>query len=379
MSMVLTEEQNMLKDSSSEFCKTKSPITAFRNLRDEKNADGFSREIYAEMVELGWTGAIFPEVLGGFDFGYQGMGVMLEETGRTLVPSPLLSTVVLSGSLLMLAGNDDQKQDLIPKIIAGEALLTVAIDEGHTHNPTKIACHAKKSDSGYSLSGKKKFVLDGHVADKIIVAARTSGESSDSNGITLFIVDADAPGVSTTRVHMIDSRNSAIVELDNVDVNESNVLGTVDGGFPPLDAALDRARILLAAEMLGSLTQVFETTIEYLKTRVQFDVPIGSFQALQHRASEIFGEVEIARSVVMESLTAIDEGADNLPALASLTKAKLNDIFHLVSSEGIQLHGGIGMTDECDVGFYLKRSRVASETLGSSRYHRDRYATLNGF
>ena len=379
MSMVLNEDQVMLKDASAEFCRKRSPITEFRKLRDERGEDGFSRELWMEMVEMGWAGAIFPEDLGGFDFGYQGIGVILEETGRSLVASPLISTVVLSGSLVMLAGNDEQRNDIIPAIISGERLLSVAVDEGRTHNPSQIACTAEKSDSGYTISGEKRFVLDGHVADQVIVAARTSGDSNDESGITLFLVDANAAGITRTRMHMIDSRNTALINFDNVQVDESAVLGEVDGGFTPLSAALDRARICLAAEMLGSLMQVFEVTIDYLKTRVQFDVPIGSFQALQHRAAEVFGEVEMARSVVMEALTAIDENSDNLPILASLAKAKLNDIFFLVSNEGIQMHGGIGMTDECDVGFYLKRSRVASETLGSSRFHRDRYAALKGY
>lgn len=379
MSMVLNEEQVMLKDSSSEFCKSRAPITEFRKLRDEQNEDGFSRELWAGMAEMGWTGAIFPEDLGGFDFGYQGIGVILEETGRSLVASPILSTVVLSGTLVHLAGNDAQKQEIIPAIISGERLVSVAIDESGRHNPDKIACNAEKSGDGYTLTGEKRFVLDGHVANQFIVAARTSRSDTDENGITLFLVNADASGLTCTRTHMIDSRNSATVTLNNVQVDASAVLGEVDNGSAPLAIALDRARICLAAEILGSLTQVFEITMEYLKTRVQFDVPIGSFQSLQHRAAEMFGEIEMARSVVYEALTAIDEDSDNVALLASLAKAKLNDIFHLVSNEGIQMHGGIGMTDECDIGFYLKRSRVSSQTLGNTQFHRNRYATLKGY
>lgn len=379
MAMILNEEQVMLKEAAAEFCSKRSPITKFRELRDAKIEEGFAPDLWATMVEMGWTGAMFPESLGGYDFGYQGLGVILEETGRSLVASPLISTVALSGSLVLIAGNDEQHAEIIPAIVAGERLMSLALDEGHTHNPSHIECKATKSGDGYTISGEKRFVLDGHVANQFIVAARTSGNANDENGITLFLVDANASGVSTTRTHMVDSRNAAIVKFDNVQVADSAILGEVDKGFAPLDKALDRARICLAAEMLGSLTHVFGITIEYLKTRIQFDVPIGSFQALQHRAAEMFGEVEIAKSVVLEALTAIDEDSDEVPHLASLAKAKLNDIFFLVSNEAIQLHGGIGMTDECDVGFYLKRSRVASETLGSSRFHRDRYATLMGY
>lgn len=379
MPMVLNEEQTMLKDAAADFCRKRSPITEFRKSRDAGGEDGFSRELWAEMAEMGWAGAFFPEDLGGFDFGFKGMGAILEESGKSLVCSPLVSTVVLSGSVVMLAGSDAQKSDVIPAIISGERLISVALDEGHTHSPSNISCTAEKSGSGYTISGLKKFVLDGHMADQLIVVARTSGNTRDEDGITMFLVDANAAGVTRTRTHMVDTRNSAQISFDNVQVDESAVLGEVDGGFAPLDKALDRARVGLAAEMLGSLTQIFGVTIDYLKTRVQFDAPIGSFQALQHRAAEMYGDVELAKSVVLEALNAIDEDSDEAPLLASLAKAKLNDTFFLVSNEAIQLHGGIGMTDECDVGFYLKRSRVASETFGSSRFHRDRYATLKGY
>ena len=379
MPMVLNEEQVMLKDAAAEFCRKRSPITEFRKLRDAGGDDGFSRELWAEMVEMGWAGAIFPEALGGFEFGYQGLGLALEQTGKSLVASPLISTVALSGSVVQLAGSEAQQQDIIPAIIAGERLLSVAVDETHAHNPARISCNAEKSGEGYALSGEKRFVLDGHIADQLIVVARTSGGIEDENGITLFLVDANATGVTRSRTNMVDNRNMASVALENVQLDASAVLGEVDGGCAPLNAALDRARICLAAEMLGSLTQAFEVTIDYLKTRVQFDVAIGTFQALQHRAAEMFGEVEMARSIVLEALTAIDEESDQVPLLASLAKAKLNDIFHLVSNETIQMHGGIGMTDECDVGFYLKRSRVATQTLGDSRYHRARYAALKGY
>jgi acyl-CoA dehydrogenase len=375
--MVLTEDQTLLKNSAAEFCKAQSPIESMRDLRDNNDETGFSSEIWQAMVDMGWTGAIFPEELGGFGFGYQGIGLALEETGKTLVNSPLLSHAVLSGSLIMCGGTDAQKEELIPAIISAEQLYTAAIDESATHDPGAIAMTAEKTGDGYTLSGDKKFVLDGHTAGQFIVAARTSGNAGDESGITLFLVDAKASGVTVTRTHMVDSKNMANISFDNVQVTA--VLGEVDRGFAPLNQALDRARVCLAAEMLGGCIEVFDVTIEYMKTRVQFDVAIGSFQALQHRAAEVFGEVEMAKSVVLEALTAIDEGSGDVPVLASLAKAKLNDIYHLVSNEGIQLHGGIGMTDECNMGFYLKRSRVASQTFGSSRYHRNRYAALKGY
>jgi alkylation response protein AidB-like acyl-CoA dehydrogenase len=379
MTTVLDDERAMLKDAAAEFCKNRSPITAFRELRDASDESGFSRELWKEMADMGWAGALFPEDLGGFDFGMRGMGLILEETGRTLVASPLISTVILSGSLVQLAGNDAQREDVLSAIIAGDRLLSVAIDERHAHNPSNITTKAEKSGSGYTITGEKRFVIDGHVADQLIIATRTSGNPGDEDGITLFLVDANAAGITRTRTHMVDSRNSALIKLDNVQVDESAILGEVGNGFAPLNQALDRARVAIAAEMLGATMQIFGTTIEYLKTRVQFEVQIGTFQALQHRAAEMFGEIEMARSVVEAACKAIDENADNTSLLASLAKAKLNDTFHLVSNETIQMHGGIGMTDECDVGFYLKRSRVATETFGNSRFHRNRYAALKGY
>jgi len=379
MALVLNEEQTMLQGSAAEFCREKSPISEFRRLRDERDETGFSRERWREMVELGWPGTIFPEQYGGFDFGYQGLGVILEETGRTLVASPLVSTVLVSGSAVLLAGNDSQRQEVIPAIVGGERLLAMALEEGPSHHPSHVACRAEKSGAGYRITGEKVFVLDGHVADQLIVVARTAGEPGDEQGITLFLIDANASGVTRTRTSMVDSRNAAQIAFDGVDVDETAILGEVGGGYDALSQTLDRARIGLAAEMLGSLTEVFHVTVEYLKTRVQFDVPIGSFQALQHRAAEMFGEIEMATSVVRHALTAIDESADQVPLLASLAKARLNDTFFHVSNEAIQMHGGIGMTDECDVGFYVKRSRVATETFGNSRFHRNRYATLKGY
>jgi len=379
MGFVLTEEQGMLRDAASEFVRDRAPVSALRKLRDDAGDDGFSRELWREIVELGWAGILIAEEFGGAEFGFQGLGVVLEETGRTLVASPLLSTVVLGGSAIALGGTDAQKADILPAIAGGERLLALALEETAHHAPHRIAARATEIDAGYSLSGQKTFVLDGHVADQLIVAARTSGEVSSRDGITLFLVDAKADGVTITRTTMVDSRNAANVTLDNVSLGTDAVIGAVDQGADVLDAVLDRARIALAAEMLGSGQAVFEFTLEYLKERHQFGQPIGTFQALQHRAVAMFGELEICRSVVMEALTAIDEGRDDIPLMASFAKAKVGEVMHLISNEGVQMHGGIGMTDEHDSGFYLKRARVAERTFGSPAWHRDRFATLSAY
>ncbi|HEX3674712.1 MAG TPA: acyl-CoA dehydrogenase family protein [Rhizomicrobium sp.] len=373
---VLSEEQSMLRDAAKSWVSEKSPVTAFRKMRDSGNEDGFDRAAWKDMAEMGWAGILIPEEFGGVGMGYLTMGLVLEETGRTLVASPLLSTALTATTALLLAGNDAQKQEWLPKIAEGKVVATLAVDEGAHHAPEKIALAAKKSGSGYTLSGKKSFVLDGGAADLFIVAARTSGKSGDKAGITLFLVPGNAKGLTRHKLKSVDSRGVANLAFDNV---EGTVLGSVDNGFDILDATLDRARAGLAAEMLGAATQSFETTLDYLKTRVQFGQVIGTFQALQHRAAKMFTDLELTRSCVEAALSAIDKNANDVAALASLAKAKASDLDHLVSNEMVQMHGGIGMTDAHDSGLYLKRARAAEATFGGSAFHRDRYARLMGY
>lgn len=379
MVMVLNEEQVMLKDSAKDFCQENAPIAALRKLRDEGDETGFSRELWQQMVDLGWSGITFPEEFGGLEFGYGGLGVVLEEMGRTLTVSPIISTVLLCGSAIQIGGSDEQKRELLPAIIGGDLIMALALEEKPHHAPTDISCTATASGDGFTLTGDKVFVFDGHVADKLIVVARTSGESGDSAGITLFVVNGDSAGITTTRTKMVDSRNAANINLEGVAVGAADVLGEVDKGYETLEKVLDIGRIGLAAEMLGSAQECFERTVEYLKEREQFGVPIGSFQALKHRAAEMFCEIELSKSVVREAFSQLDEGSDQVPKLASLAKSKLCDTLFLVGNEGIQMHGGIGMTDEFDIGFFVKRARVAQLAFGDAAYHRNRYASLNGF
>ena len=379
--MILSDEQTMLKDTAKEFCANNAPIDQLRKLRDGDSADGFDRDTWHKMAELGWAGIPFPEEHGGLAFGYKGLGVVTEETGRTLAASPLYATVWLGGTLVNLGGSEAQKAALLPKISAGETLLALALEESHRHNPYGIAARAERSGDGYALSGAKKFVLDGHVADQLVVAARTAGEPGDRDGISLFLMPRTAKGVTVTRTKMVDSRNAANVELDNVAVGADALLGTEGQGADVLDPALDIARIGLCAEMLGATQECFERTVQYLKDREQFGVPIGSFQALKHRAANMFCEIELSKSCVLEALTALDEGRDagEVAKLASLAKAKVGETFHTVSREGIQMHGGIGMTDEFDIGFFIKRAAVTEQTFGDMHFHRDRYGVLEGY
>ena len=376
MPLVLNEEQNMLKDAAKEFCSANTPVTQLRRLRDETDDSGFDRDTWAQMVELGWAGILVPEDFGGLGFGHMGMGVVMEECGRTLTASPLFATAVLGATVIAKGGSDDLKTEVLPSVASGELLLSLALEESPHHNPYNIATTAEKSGDVYKVSGSKKFVLDGHVANKLIVVARSSGSAGDRDGLTLVLVDGDASGVTTTRTIMADSRNAANIHLAGA---EGTLIGEEGKGADVLDAALDTGRIVLAAEMLGGLQECFERTIEYLKTREQFGVPIGSFQALKHRAAKMFCEIELSKSVVLEALSALDDDSVEVAELASLAKSRLNDTYNLVSSEGIQMHGGIGMTDEYEIGFYIKRARVCEHTLGNSAYHRNRYGELLGY
>jgi alkylation response protein AidB-like acyl-CoA dehydrogenase len=381
MPMILNEEQNMLKDSARDFCSSNTPIAQLRKLRDSDDPDAFDRATWKSMVDLGWAGIPWPEEFGGLAFGYKGLGVVTEEAGRTLTASPLFASVWVGGTAINIGGNDSQKAELLPAIAGGELLVALALEESHRHNPYGIATAATSAASGYVLNGSKTFVLDGNSADKLIVVARTSGQAGSREGVTLFLVDRGAKGVTVKRTRMTDSRNAANIDFKDVAVARDAVLGAVDAGADVLDATLDIARIGLAAEMLGSLQECFDRTIAYLKEREQFGVPIGSFQALKHRAADMFCEVELSKSCVLEALTALDENRDakEIAKLASLAKSKVGETFNRVSREGIQMHGGIGMTDEFDIGFFLKRAAVAEQTFGDVNFHRNRYGELEGY
>ena len=379
MALVLNEEQRILKDSAREFLQKNAPVEALRKLRDQSDPTGYSPELWQKMAELGWTAIAIPEEFGGLEFGYLGLGLIFEEAGHTLAASPLFSTVVLGASAIELGGSDEQKSSLLPAIAAGEATYALALEERSRHAPNFIELKAEKNAEGYVLNGLKCFVLDGHSANKLIVVARTSGKSDEEKGISLFLVDAETAGINRTRTIMLDSRNAARIEFTNVTIPADALIGELDKGFAILDQVMDRGRIALAAEMLGGCLEMFQRTLEYLKEREQFGVKIGTFQALKHRASIMFTEIELSKSVILQALTAVDEKPEDLARLASLVKARLCDTFQLVTDEATQMHGGIGVTDELDVGLFLKRARVAMQILGDAAFHKDRYATLLGY
>ncbi|HKP61088.1 MAG TPA: acyl-CoA dehydrogenase family protein [Polyangiales bacterium] len=379
MALTLTAEQQLLRDNAISFVRENAPVPHMRKLRDTKDAVGFSRDLWQQMVELGWAGIVVPESYGGLGLGWTELGLVLEACGRTLAPQPLLSTAVLGSALLLAGGSDAQKQSLLPAICQGRIICALALEESARWNPYRIACKAERSGQSYRLSGMKTFVLDGHVAQQLIVAARTSGATDDRQGISLFLVDPQQAGVKIERTLMLDSRNAARLTLEAVEVPSSALLGQLDKGADVLDPVLDRAAVCVSAELLGLISQAYETTLEYLKTRVQFDALIGTFQALQHRAVNLFCEIELCKSLVADALAAQDDGRDDAPLMASAVKARLSDAASLISRDAVQLHGGIGMTDEHDIGFYLKRAAVGEATFGDAAYHRDRFARLKGF
>ena len=332
------------------------------------------------MAELGWAGIILPEEYGGADLGYAELGIVLEECGRTLAATPLVSTVLLGANALLLAGNGTQQKDVLAAVAKGEIVLALALQEGPHHAPYQVATRAEATRDGYKLTGKKTFVLDGHVADQIVVVARTAGKPGERDGLGLFLVPKSARGLKVTRTTMVDGRNSALRRARRRRGRQVRARSATSGrGADVLDPVLDRATIGLAAELLGTIIEAFDRTIDYLKTRKQFGVPIGSFQALKHRAAEMFTEVELSRSIVLDALRAIDEKRPDVALLASIAKARVSDTAHLVGNEAVQMFGGIGVTDEEEIGLFLKRARVAELTFGDAAYHRARFATLSGF
>lgn len=377
--LVLNEEQQMLKDAARRFLAERAPVSELRRLRDERDATGFSRELWSGMVEMGFVGTLIDEEFGGTGFGNVGMGLVAEEAGRNLSASPLLSTGVLGASLLQQAGSDAQKQALLPAIAEGSLLTALAVDERPRHAPTDIETRADASGGGFLLNGRKVNVIDGHVADKLIVAARSAGEPGDVDGLTLLLVDREAPGVSVERTIMVDSRNAAIVSFENVQVPADALLGVAGEDSAALQRALDIANAQLAAELLGISLEAFERTVKYLQERKQFGVTIGSFQGLQHRAAHLFSELELVKSVVLRALQALDDGDNRAPELVSLAKAKACEVAELATNEGVQMHGGMGMTDEFDIGLFLKRARPVQQLFGDYRYHADRFASLRGY
>jgi alkylation response protein AidB-like acyl-CoA dehydrogenase len=379
MALVLNEEQSMLRDSARGLISDKAPVSHLRQLRDSKDATGFSRELWRSFAEMGFSGLLVPDEFGGSGLGCVEAGVVMEEIGRTLMPSPFLSTAVLAASALARGGSAAQKSEHLPRIAAGSLLAALAIDEGAKHRPLQTKMQAVRSGNGFKLSGAKAFVVDGHTADLLIVAARTAGAAGERDGLTLFLVDPRSKGIETERTAMVDSHNAARIVFDNVEVNADGVLGEVDQGGALLEGILNIGRGAVASEMVGVSEEVFGRTVSYLKERKQFGKLIGEFQALQHRAAHLYVEIEITRAAVLKALQTLDADFENAGAAVAVAKAKAGSTATLAVQEGVQMHGGMGMTDQFDIGFFMKRARVCQELFGDSNFHADQLARLKSY
>jgi alkylation response protein AidB-like acyl-CoA dehydrogenase len=379
MALVLTEEQSMLRDSARGLIGDKAPVSQLRHLRDSKDATGFSHELWTTFAEMGFAGLLVPEEFGGSGLGSVEAGIVMEEIGRTLMPSPFLATSVLAASALSRGGSAAQQQEQLPKIASGALLAALAVDEGPKHRPLHTQMQAARAGNGFRLSGAKALVVDGHVADLLIVVARSAGSPGERDGLTLFLVDPKAKGVVVERTVMVDSHNAARIVFDNVEVDADHVLGEVDRGGALLDVVLNIGRGAVASEMLGLADEVFGRTVTYLKERRQFGKAIGEFQALQHRAAQLYIDIEITRAAVLKALQALDADVVKATIVVAVAKARAGTTATRAVQEGVQMHGGMGMTDQFDIGFFMKRARVCEEFLGDANFHADQLARMRSY
>ncbi|MBA3666800.1 MAG: acyl-CoA dehydrogenase family protein [Sphingomonas sp.] len=375
--MTLTDDQRMLQDSVTPFMTEEGAVKAqLRHWRDSGCKDGFGHALWKQFAELGLTGILIPEDQGGAGLGMVEAGLVLEEVGRNLTPSPFLTTAVVAVRAL---DGSAQAARWFPGIVAGQTVAALAIDEVRHHDPARIACEAKRSGNGFSLSGVKQFVVQGASADVILVAARTAGSPGEAQGLTLFAVERGAKGMAVENVALADSSRAARLTLDHVEVDADAVVGEVDGGWAPLSRALNAGRAGAASELVGVAAGAAAMTFDYLKQRKQFGRLIGEFQALQHRAAHLYGEIEIARAATLKAAQLLDGGDERAELMVSVAKAKAARVSALSVQEGVQMHGGIGMTDEHDIGLYMKREAVLAELFGGPRFHANEVARLSGY
>jgi acyl-CoA dehydrogenase len=369
------EDIRMLRESAGGFFADAEPVKALRRHRDARDFDALARGVWDGMAALGLTGILVPDVLGGAGLGYRESVQIAEMMGRSLAAAPFLSTSVMAATALHQGDNQALKRALLPAIAAGQTIVAVAAEERARHQPLAIDSVARRDGQGFRVTGRKTAVIDGNIADHFIVAAR---DADAPETLLLLLVDASSPAISLTTSMGVDSQPLCDVAFDDAAATPDALICAPERSADLLDRVYDAGRVHLAGEMLGLAQDAFDRTVDYLKTRVQFGRKIGEFQALQHRAAILFGELEIARSVLFKAATLHDEGDTLFPAYASLAKARIGDIARHATAEACHMHGGIGMTDDFDLGFFLKRARAAAERLGDSAFHLERYAVLHG-
>ncbi len=373
MVWILNEERRMLRDSAQSFLADRAPVAHLRQLRDSADAKGYAPALWSAFGEQGYSATLVPESHGGLGLGVVEAGLVAEQIGHTLAPTPFFSTAVLAAYLLRTGGSAAQQAAWLPRIAAADTVLALAVDERSRHRGAAMETMAVRADDGWRIDGSKMLVVDGHVAQALVVAARAEG------GVALLLVPAGTPGLAVERTVMVDAHNAARVTLEGVRVGAQALIGTLDNGAALLDQVLDVGRAVASAELLGLADEVFDRTVAYLKERKQFDRVIGEFQALQHRAAELFCDLELTRAIVREALQALDAGLPDAPLRVAQAKARACLTANRVVQEGVQMHGGIGMTDELDMGLFMKRARVLQELFGDAAVQMDRAATLSGY
>ena len=378
MPLYLNDDQVMLADTARPFLAEQAPVSHMRALRDADDPMGLSRELWARFAEMGFTGVLADEADGGLGLGHVEAGIILEEIGRNLTPSPFLSTSV--GAVTALKSADaGLRGRWLPGIVAGETIVALALDEAARHRPARTALKAERAGNGFRLTGEKRFVAHGHIAELLIVAARTAGAPGETGGITLFAVQRGAAGLQATPERLADASLASRLAFEGVVVNADAVIGEVDGGWAALSKVLGAVSVGASAELLGVGSGAMAMTVDYLKARKQFGVAIGSFQALQHRAAHLYSEMEVARAAVLKAQQLLDAGDPGAERAVHVAKAMAGMAASLAVQEGVQMHGGIGMTDAYDIGFYMKRGRVLAEMFGDADYHADQLARLSGY
>jgi alkylation response protein AidB-like acyl-CoA dehydrogenase len=374
---LLTDDQKMLQETAASFLAEEGAIAKqLRHWRDINCKDGFGHGLWKQFGELGLTGICIPERHGGLGLGATEAALVLEEIGRNLTPSPFLGTAVVATRAIEGTAHADR---WYPDVLSGHAVLALAVDEGSRHSPEQTALRAERQGNGFVLNGAKQFVVQGGSADMIVAAARTGGSPGETEGITLFAVAKDATGLDVENVALVDSSKAARLKFDNVRLDADAVIGEVDAGWQPLTRALSAGRAGAAAELVGVASGASMMTLDYLRQRKQFGKLIGEFQALQHRAAHLYSEIEIARAAAFKAAELLDSGDERADLYVSVAKAKAADVASLAVREGVQMHGGIGMTDEHDIGLFMKREAVLGELFGDVYYHRDRVASLSGY
>ena len=373
MDLGLDEQQEMLKNFARDFLEKECPETLVREM--EEDEQGYSPDLWKKMAEQGWMGLIIPEDQGGAGMTLCELVVLLEEFGRALVPGPFISTVVLGAVPIMEAGTDEQKAQYLPKIAAGETIMTMALTEPSAKwTADGVTLEAKKDGSDYVLNGTKLFVPDAHVTDYMVVVARTGGTGED--GVTLFIVDSKSDGIKFEQLKTIAADKQSEVIFENVKVPAASVLGSEGKGWEIVEKVSRVATVAACAYLVGLSQMDFDTTLNYAKERVQFGRPIGSFQAIQHKLADAVIDVDGSRFITYKAAWSLTEGEDDADLMISMAKAWASDASRRVVAHGQQIHGGIGFTKEYKIQLYFRRQKWMELMWGDADYHREKVAQL---